>query len=64
MSEYILIILAFILSIALLSLIDAVLRVLKTKSFIKASLNLLFSFGLILTSLIIINWQTGIKILL
>ncbi|MFS0892246.1 hypothetical protein [Peribacillus frigoritolerans] len=63
MSEYIMIILAFISSIALLSLVDAALRVLKTRNFFKASLNLLFSVGLIFTSLIIINWHTGVKIL-
>jgi predicted PurR-regulated permease PerM len=64
MSEYVLIFVAFLLTIALLSLIDFILRVLSLRNFYGATLNLLLFCILIMASFIIINWNTGVKLVL
>lgn len=62
MSEYIMIVIAFLITIAILSLIESIMRILLEKNYYRASLNLLLSSILLIASFIILNWETGVKL--
>lgn len=62
MNEYVIIIIAYLITIAILSLSDCILRIVFSKGYYKATLNLLLSTVSIISALVVIYWDTGLKL--